>query len=100
MAVTAVIAGAQAEAVGTVAVTTSYLGSDDWITVKGFKADIGADAAARSLTVKVSFDGGTTFSGDIALNAGVPYTVEPRRGVTAVVDVKADASCNVAVIAW
>jgi len=91
MAITTVIGGDSIKAVlPTFGLTTAYKTVTDWITVENAtRFDIGSDDVAIGIVIKVSFDGGTTFSGDIALDAGFGvYPIAINRGQTLTLDVK------------
>jgi len=102
MALTNVYANDPAKAVATVALSTSYLGSGNYVQVdRAKKVDIFSDDSSIAITYKFSYDGGTTFSPDMPLVAGSVYTAEPPPGRTLTIDAKsASGTTNLGVVAY
>lgn len=74
------------------ALSTSYLGSSDWVVIQSAERfDFWLDDNEKVMTFKVSYDNGTTFSGECELSAGNVFQLGIRKGQTCVLDVKIDA---------
>lgn len=85
------------------ALSTSYLGADEYIVVTNAERfDLWVDDDAIGVTIKVSLDAGTTFSGECKLAAG--FGVLPiacRKGDELTIDIKsASGTPNVGGIAY
>tara|TARA_R110000751_G_scaffold38240_1_gene91999 strand:- start:5907 stop:6215 length:309 start_codon:yes stop_codon:yes gene_type:complete len=102
MAITAVSAKDKIKSVATLALSTSFLGAGNYITVaRASKVDLWSDDPAIALTYKFSYDGGTTFTPEMALAAGSVYTAEPPKGALLTVDAKsASGTPNLGVLAF
>jgi len=92
MAITTVLID-QAAPEFTVALSSSYLGASDYIECLGAKSvDVWCDDATLEMTIKWSFDGGTSFTPDLPLGTGSPvYTIDVPAGRVLTLDAKSDS---------
>jgi hypothetical protein len=90
MALTHITGSSPASAVGSLALSTGYLGAGNYVQVQAAgSVDFASDDESIALTYKFSLDGGATFSGDFPLGAGAVYTLDLGKGEVCTVDVKA-----------